>query len=505
MTSLPIFDLFVRLFAAAILIHDALYVSRDGVRHLSSGFLPVLGLRLSKPAKLALHAGLFLCCGALIFAPSDTRLYPVLLGLIVVKIASYPLRLSNHMILAGFISALLTLSIFFGARSGEAAPLGQSIVIAGVCGFILMLYGFAFFHKLNAEYIDLPRSCGTAFVDFFCQDRAITAPRLVSAYRYFGVFGTLIIEAILPVLLFFEETRAIGFLAAILFHYVLGLMGIINFSMFMYAGLIAFLPQAALENSLALAHHEPWAQAALTASTLAIVAISAWWTPRRAAPNCPYRHRWAAWIIQIGFAALTAALLFAGAVWMTSGYAETGGWAEWPWSARLALAAILAAFLLNGLSPYIGAKTEFSFAMFSNLRVEPWTHLLVPGRWRPLRPQPYIEVKAIHGLPTAAAVAGDPGAELALEVLSRPKHFFYSRYFFREALLKLRCFVPSGEPISVDYMENGRHRRIEDVGAERLGRCLRITRFPFVMPRDPHARHSEQGAVLAEGRERQMF
>ncbi|HJV43536.1 hypothetical protein [Caulobacter sp.] len=503
MTSSPVFDLIVRMFAASIVIHDALYVCRDGFRHLSFGFLPVFGLRLGPAAKLSLHAALLLCCVALMVAPTFLVLYPILLALVSLKVASYALRLSNHMIMAWYVSLILTATIPISLYLGK--DIYRYLFIDSVRYIVIILYFFAFFHKLNAEYLDIKKSCATAFVDFFCDDRGVKRPGLVTGHRYFGVYGTLVIEATLPILLFFEQTRPIGFMAAIIFHYVLGLMGIINFSMFMYTGLVAFLPAATLVGSVQLVAEARWAQALLAALAASLVAISIRWTPRRAAAHCPYRHRMPAWVIQIGFAILTAALLFVGGVWTATGAVAPLDWRDWPAPAQVALALIIAGFLANGFSPYLGTKTEFSFAMFSNLRIEPWTHLVVPGRWRLLRPSAYVEVKAIAGLPRPEAARGDKGAELALEVLSHPDRYLYSRYFFREGLLLLQRLLPPGGAISVQYVENGKARTLSCVDGDQLGPCLRMTRFPFVMPRNPDARHSEQGAILVAGRERQLF
>ncbi|MGI8624212.1 MAG: hypothetical protein ACR2NB_12190, partial [Solirubrobacteraceae bacterium] len=49
-----------------------------------------------------------------------------------------------------------------------------------------------------------------------------------------------------------------------------------------------------------------------------------------------------------------------------------------------AFAVGLLALVLNAASPYLGLKTEATFAMFSNLQTEPghWNHLLLPERLR---------------------------------------------------------------------------------------------------------------------------
>ena len=54
------------------------------------------------------------------------------------------------------------------------------------------------------------------------------------------------------------------------------------------------------------------------------------------------------------------------------------------------------AFMANGMGPYIGWKQEFSFAMFSNLRPDRWTHFIVPKRLFAVIPR-YLEVIELAG------------------------------------------------------------------------------------------------------------
>jgi hypothetical protein len=500
-----LYYLFIRAFAASILAHDALYVCRDGKDYVLSCFLPVFGLRLSPQLKATVHALLAACCLALILTPGSPWLYPICLALLTVKIASYSLRLANHMIFAWFVSALMTVAWMKSLASPGGAVTADTIdfVLTGAAGLVLQLYLFAFFHKLNREYLNYQTSCATAFVDFFCWDRRISNPRLIRFYRHFAVHGTLALEAAIPVLLFFGATRSLGVLIAVVFHYILGLMGIINFSMFMYAGLIAFVPAAALASGVAFMTGDAQGWFAVCALSAIFISISWKWTPRRAAQHCPYRHRAAAWVIQTAFAILTAVLLVVCLNWL----AHEGGTLtphQLSNTDTAILGVILLAFFFNGITPYLGNKTEFSFAMFSNLRIEPWTHLLIPESWRAFRTPQYVEVHAIEGLPHHNEIAGKRPAELCLHVLSQPDKYFYSRYFFREALRELRMAVRPHPTIRVRYTELGRLREAQLSDLESLGPCLRVTRFPFVMPKDHQARHSEQGALPGNS-ERQLF
>jgi hypothetical protein len=499
-----LFYIFVRAYAASILVHDALYVCRDGKDYVLSCFLPVFGLRLAAWQKAALHVALAACCVALIVSPSTLWLYPICLLLLSTKIASYSLRLANHLILAWFTAVLLTVAWAMSIISVGIAPIAN-FVLTGVAGFILLLYFFAFFHKLNREYLCYQTSCATAFVDFFCWDRTISNPRLIEFYRYFAVYGTLALEAVIPVLLAYDKTRSIGFLIAVIFHYILGLMGIINFSMFMYAGLLVFMPPAAFKSGIAFISGGADGWLALGGLSAVIIAISWKWTPRRAARHCPYRYRKPAWIIQTAFAFVTAVLLIICLNWIGRGTPEPLAAGTLGGPATVILVVLLSAFFLNGISPYLGNKTEFSFAMFSNLRIEPWTHLIIPKSWRIFRTPQYIELHSIEGLPRREDLTGNRAAELSLHVLSQPDRYRYSRYFFREALRELCSAAYPHPTITICYTELGKSVEARLPGLDGLPPCLRVTRFPFVMPKDQQARHSEQGSLLLNPTDRQLF
>jgi hypothetical protein len=84
---------------------------------------------------------------------------------------------------------------------------------------------------------------------------------------------------------------------------------------------------------------------------------------------------------------------------------------------------------VNGTSPYLGLKTEFSFAMFSNLRDRPWRHVLVPDRLRPFRMRRYLRLAGVRGLPPPRELDAD-GA-LIVDLLSQFERYCYPPYFLR--------------------------------------------------------------------------
>src|SRR5689334_19127129 len=95
--------LFVRLLGLALLLHELLYIFRDGRDYLARCFLPVLGLQLGARTHSLLHLALVAASAWLTIAPAQPSAALTCLLLLSLVIASYSLRLSNHLILGWFM------------------------------------------------------------------------------------------------------------------------------------------------------------------------------------------------------------------------------------------------------------------------------------------------------------------------------------------------------------------------------------------------------------------
>jgi hypothetical protein len=493
--------LFARLIAAAIFIHEALYICRDGGEYVRRCFLPTFGLQLSSRAHAAAHAALMGVCVVIAAAPALTWLYPLCLALLMLVIASYSLRLSNHLIVAWF----MLLALCAAALRGPAGTVDEPFLQTAVCGVVVLAYFLAFFHKLNADYFSPEQSCAATLARFYCWDRGIRAPWLRRAVVRLGMYGTVAVEFAVPVLLLFPQTMPLGLVLAILFHFSMALLGIVNFSAVMLAGLAAFVPPASYGALAERASVLGAPGAALIA--LAFAACVVVCTARHASELLPYRMRAPAWVVQLVYGEATAIALVAAVALATVPHAGAfAGWSGLDGAGRAIVAVLWAAFLLNGIAPYLGLKTEFSLAMFSNLRAEPWRHLIVPAAWRPFRPDVYVRVEAVDGLPEASRVGGDAAAQLALRVLSQPSQFRYSRYFLHEAVRRIAAAGVC--TISVRYTDGATLRELRwgspDV-SPKLSPWSRLVLFPFVLPNDPGAAHSEQGSIVDASARKQLF
>jgi hypothetical protein len=500
----PMDMLLVRMLSYALLMHETLYLCRDGSNYLMRSFLPTLGLRLTPRAYMMLHTIFIGVCVWLLFIPQAWWLYPVLLVILSLVIASYSLRVSNHLILSWFMVLTLCVATYLQAPH-ERGLRATNFLLLGVQGLCILTYFFSFLHKLNSDYISLRHSCATQLGDFYCWDRKIEHKGMIKAVCLLSIYGTLVVEGLMPVCLLVPQLLPLGLLLGLTFHFTLGLLGIINFSTVMYAGLLTFLPPPALVRVSDEVAALGWPTIALC-SILCLLMV--WFlTPRYANRYCPYVKRWPAWILQSVFGVISALLLVGGFCLFRIEPFERVSWSTLDRPEQLLLLFFLLAFSVNGLSPYLGLKTEFSFAMFSNLRYEPWRHLLYPSSWRPFNLSSYVEIKRLEGLPDSNQVRETSATKMVLFLLSQAESYRFSSYFFRESI-RLICRAAETPPrIHVVFIERGKRFEIDDFD----GRfdngwltSLRVSLFPFMMPLDPDAPHSEQGTVRKQD-ERQMF
>lgn len=496
--------LFVRMLSYALLMHETLYLCRDGSDYLLRSFLPTLGLRLSPRSYMSLHLGFIGVCLWLMLFPQTWWLYPILFVILSLVIASYSLRVSNHLVLSWFMVLTLCVATFM-QEPHERGSIPSDFLLIGIQSLCILTYVFSFLHKLNSDYISVRHSCATQLGGFYCWDRKIEHKGLIKAVCLISIYGTLLAEGLIPVCLLIPQLLPLGLLVALIFHFTLGLLGIINFSTVMYAGLLAFLPQPVLVQVADEVAALGWPTIALCA-TLCLLAV--WFlTPRYANRHCPYVNRWPAWVLQSVFGVISSLLLIGCFCLFLIEPVERVGWASVGWAEQLLLVLILLAFSLNGLSPYLGLKTEFSFAMFSNLRDQPWRHLLFPSSWKLFNLSSYVEIERLEGLPDSKQIKETSATKMALFLLSQSESYRFSSYFFRESIRLIYRTAKTPPKIHVVFTERGKRIEINDFDGRFdngwLSR-LRVSLFPFMMPLDPDVPHSEQGTVRKQD-ERQMF
>ncbi len=304
---------------------------------------------------------------------------------------------SNHALLASTVALTLLLAFVpirgrdrFGPAERErvfddlAPPIRLSVIA---------VYGWTLFHKLNTGWLDPAGSCGAALYHGAAQRFGL--PDAPAAVVAIGVLAPLAIELAIPLLLLSRRTRGIGVLALMLFHLSLAAppTSFYRFSALMFALGFLFWPADALdrlrpawERLAALASRRSLRRAARTAFALS-VAVLAWRTDWTRGPHELPLYRplhtseWSpiAAAVGVGWAALAVAMIGVFLFIVSERRARAPETAPLFAVRRRALWLPVLLIVLDGAGPYLGVKTETSFAMFSNLRTEGdrTNHLLI--------------------------------------------------------------------------------------------------------------------------------
>jgi hypothetical protein len=216
--------------------------------------------------------------------------------------------------------------------------------------------------------------------------------------RSAAIYGTIGIEAGLPVLLALRNTRLLGIAAGVGFHTILALSGHTAFSSFAIAFYVLFLPDdmpararrflsenqrsGALVRRVAATARAPIIFPLVSALFLAAAAVITYW------PDVPSTRFRLEGLMELGaelvFYAYTAVLATSAAVILLRygrpiryrpGFLRLAHPVWWLGPALV---------VLNAASPYVGLKTQNSFTMYSNLQTENgrWNHALLPAEMR---------------------------------------------------------------------------------------------------------------------------
>ncbi len=364
-----------------------------------------------------------------------------------------PPAVDNHWWLIGCVNAGLLCSAASAARRDGAVPWRvaqlEPFALPLVRGCVLILYGLSVLHKLNAAFLDPGVSCATELYAVLARRFPLPASAWLPGL---AIHATLVSEVAIPALLASRRLRTVGILYGLAFHYVLGLAGFQNFSLTMVALYAAFLPAgfgrelARLRASVVRGRRLlGWAASLLGLWLLIFLAVVAALAARGLARD-------PRWLVHAGWYALwmvCGPLLAAGYIVVTARLARDAD----PTSDRIAPrrawhAVTFGLLLVNGLSPYLGLKTEAAFSMYSNLRTEGshWNHLLLPS-W--LRLDWYQDdLVSIH----AASVAPlrrhhEQGEQLVGVEFER---------------LVDRLCREGHRPVAIDYTRNGQRHSVPD-------------------------------------------
>ena len=246
---------------------------------------------------------------------------------------------------------------------------------------LFILYFYAVLHKLNWDYLNPAISCSTILMEGVIESRLHFLPNNEWVHLA-AVWGTLLLEAGIPILLFFKRTRSAGILIGMGFHYFLSIHphgGIYSFSAMLFALFFLFTsPDFPKKLSVFLGLllkkwqniHKP-VRVVLAFAGLSVAGfILINWQYRLDIAGFLFWSIWA-----LGVMVMYASITILTPKARACDYQETFGMQQaWFWLIPLII-------LFNGMNPYLGLKTQTSFSMFSNLRTEGGitNHIFIPS------------------------------------------------------------------------------------------------------------------------------
>ncbi len=338
-------------------------------RHSESGF--DLGL-LAASALLFIFPNSILCLAVYasfqIFFASLVASSPWNHGLIIaVMNAAILLSIARHFV-TKFISSGRDRSLDREKLIGTFAP--------ALCLSLIIVYFFTFFHKLNADFVNPEVSCAGYVLELI--NRSYRILPLANWAIVVSIWTTLIVEFVVPILLLFRRTVYIGLLIGSGFHLFLSQYGGLHgFAAMIFTFYFLFLPKGFTveidRRFRDLLGKFPWPSLhryALVVTVCLLLVLTKMLTYffeiRLLYVGMIY---WDFWLLGVLIWFGPALLLLKN---MPADFCLLPRWAP--------LWIIPIGTFLNGMCPYLGLKTETSWAMYSNLRTEvnP-NHFLMPS------------------------------------------------------------------------------------------------------------------------------
>ncbi|WP_172293019.1 thiol-disulfide oxidoreductase [Pseudoruegeria sp. HB172150] len=269
---------------------------------------------------------------------------------------------SNNQTTAFFFSLAIVAGGLLAFRRGDDRE-GVFRSIAGPGRWLLaIMYFYGIYHKINVDFLDPSVSCATVLYARLADVFGLENWRLG---QYGAIYATFVIEGIAMVLLFSTRWKLVGMAIGIPFHVIIGWTGYAyykDFSTVVLALYALFLPAAALRIGLDKMSAMMGGQAAaLRAGRMALFGLAVSYVVLSMVKfgSLAITHESFTWVF-------TAYALNFYAFVLTCVRPAPGE--QKPHAGWLAIIPIL--FFVNGLSPYLGLKTEGSIAMFSNLHTE---------------------------------------------------------------------------------------------------------------------------------------
>lgn len=370
--------------------------------------------------------------------------------------------------------------LFRGEHVGEGDDL-LSRFAPVIRAAVVIMYVWAVIQKLNFDYFNADVSCAGKLHKEINLYFGSILPE--SDWALVGAaVGSLIFELGIPILLLFKKTRYLGFVAAIGFHLWLSIhpaAGIFSFSSLILAFLLVFLPtswgeqlQSLWNSQLSWLGKGDLERGRKRARGLVIGAFfvtlltqgALYLTIERSYAVFGKANR-------IGFFAFFAWGLWIGACYLIAGWRARKADRSYPNRAIRSLAWVgLIPVLMNGIYPWIGARTQTSFSMYSNLRSEAEGNHLFLKRLDLFTFQTDM-VEVLTSKPSILAPSDRPRG---IQQFAHPGHRIIPWFEFRRLVSEM-----PGD-VEVSYLRNGEELTLSRKDGEVVGDAEAFEKLPLL-------------------------
>jgi hypothetical protein len=293
---------------------------------------------------------------------------------------------TNHWVFTAFVNLTILQSVFYCIFKNKSFNIDEAELFdtfAPVARVeILILYGWAVFHKLNSGFFS-DVSCAATLLEAQHLDALILAfPQIISFNPYFTIF----VELAIAIMLFFRITRPLGVLIGLLFHLVLSYSSynaFFDFTSMVVAAYFLFTGNEfnrrteqwikMLREKIKVFFQSYSLTRLIGTCLLGISLLGLIVVLNKRLQTFQQFHLHFFWTLYaVVLTYVMVRYLFVPEISKKqSAFAFKSKW-------FLILPAIV---FLNGTSPYLGLKTENSYSMFSNLRTEGGmtNHYIIPA------------------------------------------------------------------------------------------------------------------------------
>lgn len=238
---------------------------------------------------------------------------------------------------------------------------------------LMILYFYVVFHKLNTDFFNPGFSCAT---DFYKEQNSHNLLPSSNALFLANAYFTICIEALIPLLLCFKKTRNAGLIIGLIFHFIIAYNPINRFfdiSAAIFAAYVLFMNYSFSDiitdvyNKINI-YLKKLLQQTYSPGRLLLISIMFTAVLLIVFLSTKYVSDYFRYFLWTIFSTIFICCAILSVSKKSSGIKDiTKVHFRVPSTAFLFIPFII---FINGLCPYLGLKTNYSFSMFSNLRTE---------------------------------------------------------------------------------------------------------------------------------------